>query len=94
MRSNVLKACASICLGAALLTTTPGLGQPAEEDPSEQTTRENTGKPPVEDKSATTPQKTAQNSQTRKPQKKKPGDIFRPSEEISEDYAVPFPVDI
>jgi len=55
-----------------------------------------------EDDDAENPAQKQQQSEEEKPQKKKPEvvkpkppkDVFRPSEEISEDLPVPFPVDI
>ena len=90
MRNNL----ALTSLLIATLMTCPGTylhAQSADNPPSTATqptseTAEKQSPDPDKNTDAT----TAQN----KPKGKKKTDIFRPSEEISEDFAVPFPVDI
>lgn len=66
--------------------TEPGTvsAQPVEQSPEK----------PVTTSRQTQPQAQPKTIGPKAEIKSKAGDVFKPSEEISEDYAVPFPVDI
>ena len=60
--------------------------QPSSAEPAEQTA--DTPSKPETDKPKNT------NTNVKKPNKQRPKEVFKPTEEISEDAPVPFPVDI
>lgn len=76
----------SVLLFASVATTTVTFSQEAEDSQTDQ-------ERPVEEESQTDTSKTEEGDSPSEPTKESP-DQFDPSEEISEDYAVPFPVDI
>ncbi|NKB97992.1 MAG: hypothetical protein GKR90_05780 [Pseudomonadales bacterium] len=76
------------------LTSCPTWAQSA--DDTDAATKSSPAEGSPIDTPAPAPQSTtsAGNPERAKSKNKKAGDIFRPSEEISEDFAVSFPVDI
>ncbi len=83
MRTRVTELVLVLCLGTAALQPSPVYGADADEEPGE---------------SSTADQRDANSggdsqSASRTPSENQP-DVFLPSEEISEDFAVSFPADI
>ena len=86
-------------LGLALLISTCGLTYAAEAESQSSNERDNKQKNERAEERTNAqpkpgPQSTTSAGAPTKQDKKDGGDIFQPSEEISEDFAVSFPVDI
>ncbi len=72
--------------------TEPGTAsaQPVEQSPEKPVTTNRQTQPQAQAQPQAQPKTIGPKAEI----KSKAGDVFKPSEEISEDYAVPFPVDI